>query len=401
MDTLKIHQERISPETAKLLMKICPFGAISYAGGKLDIGAGCRMCGMCAHKGPSGAVTLERVGDAVAAVDKAAWKGIAVYAELVEGAVHNVTRELLGKAQELAKVTDEPVYALVIGNGTAGAAAELLRYGADRAYVYDYPELTEYLPEPYANAFEDFIRKVKPSSVLVGATNVGRSLAPRVAARMRTGLTADCTKLEMRENTDLVQIRPAFGGNIMAQIITGNSRPQFCTVRYKIFEAAKPAKRGGEIVRMELPREKLESSVRILKIEEKPRFIDISEAKTIVAVGRGLKSKADAEMAQELADALGAQLACTRPMVEKGWFDPKRQIGLSGRTVSAKLIITLGVSGSVQFAAGMRNSECIVAVNSDPNAPIFDIAHYCLCGDMYEIVPELMRRIKEGAEDAV
>jgi len=346
-------------------------------------------------------VTLERVGDAVAAVDKAAWKGIAVYAELVEGAVHNVTRELLGKAQELAKVTDEPVYALVIGNGTAGAAAELLRYGADRAYVYDYPELTEYLPEPYANAFEDFIRKVKPSSVLVGATNVGRSLAPRVAARMRTGLTADCTKLEMRENTDLVQIRPAFGGNIMAQIITGNSRPQFCTVRYKIFEAAKPAKRGGEIVRMELPGEKLESSVRILKIEEKPRFIDISEAKTIVAVGRGLKSKADAEMAQELADALGAQLACTRPMVEKGWFDPKRQIGLSGRTVSAKLIITLGVSGSVQFAAGMRNSECIVAVNSDPNAPIFDIAHYCLCGDMYEIVPELMRRIKEGAEDAV
>ena len=401
MDVLKISQEKATEEAAEALIKLCPFGAIACKDGKLEISAACRMCRMCVRKGPAGVITLESVEDSRPKVNKEEWEGIAVFVEHRDGEIHNVTKELLGKARELTKVTGQPVYALMIGSGIKESAESLLKYGADKVFTYDYPELKDCLMEPYANAFEDFIWREKPSAILVGATNIGRSLAPRVAARMRTGLTADCTKLLMKENTDLVQIRPAFGGNIMAQIITGNSRPQFCTVRYKIFEAAKPAKRGGEIVRMELPGEKLESSVRILKIEEKPRFIDISEAKTIVAVGRGLKSKADAEMAQELADALGAQLACTRPMVEKGWFDPKRQIGLSGRTVSAKLIITLGVSGSVQFAAGMRNSECIVAVNSDPNAPIFDIAHYCLCGDMYEIVPELMRRIKEGAEDAV
>lgn len=401
MEVLKIHQEKVTPEAAETLAGLCPFGAITYAGGRLDVNPACRMCKMCVRKGPAGVFTLETVSDAASAADKSAWRGVAVFVEHRGGEIHNVTRELLGKARELAAVTKQPVYALMIGSSIRSAAETLPAFGADRVFVYDDPELEEFRMEPYANAFEDFIRKVKPSAVLVGATNMGRSLAPRVAARFRTGLTADCTKLEMRENTDLVQIRPAFGGNIMAQIVTTRHRPQFCTVRYKIFEQAQPSPRHGEIVPMTLDAEKRKSRVLLLSTEEKPKEIDISEAQVIVAVGRGLKSPGDIALAKRLADALGGQLACTRPLVENGWFDPKKQIGLSGRTVNAKLIVTLGISGSVQFAAGMRSSECIVAVNSDPEAPIFDLAHYALPGDLYQIVPKLLSRIGEGCKNGL
>jgi len=298
--------------------------------------------------------------------------------------------ELVGKAKELAGVTSQPVYALLIGSGTDAAADRLLRGGADMVYVYDDPAFDEFLIEPYTFAFADFIEKAKPSAVLVGATNIGRSLAPRVAARFRTGVTADCTMLEMRENSNLVQIRPAFGGNIMARIVTPSHRPQFCTVRYKIFSAPKPADNPrGSLRRMELPADKLKSVIKLLHIEEKPAQIDISDAKYIVAVGRGFKRKEDLVMVEELAAMLGAQLACTRPLIENGWFDPRRQIGLSGRTVGAELIITIGVSGSVQFAAGMRGCKCIISINQDPNAAIFNIAHYAAVGDMYELLPAL------------
>ncbi|MDD2414358.1 MAG: electron transfer flavoprotein subunit alpha/FixB family protein, partial [Eubacteriaceae bacterium] len=238
----------------------------------------------------------------------------------------------------------------------------------------------------------------KPSSILVGATNAGRSLAPRVAARFHTGLTADCTVLNMKENTDLVQIRPAFGGNIMAQIVTQNNRPQFCTVRYKIFSAPERAEKAtGEVVSMKMDDDKKYNSlIQIKEIIKKEKGIDISEADVIVAVGRGLKSENDLPMVQEFADAIGAEMACTRPNVENGWFDPRRQIGLSGRTVKPKIIITFGVSGSVQFAAGMRNSDYIVSVNNDPEASIFNIAHCGIVGDLYEIIPELMEMIKKN-----
>ena len=395
MASLKIHPEKITPEAARELVALCPFSAIHYEGGKLNIDSGCKMCKMCVRKGPAGAITLEEDAPAPQ-VDKSAWRGVAVFVEHQDGRLHNVTRELLGKARELAGVTGQPVYALLIGSGMEETAQKLLRCGADRVFVYDYPALAHFQIGPYAAAFSDFIEKIKPSSILVGATNAGRSLAPRVAARFHTGLTADCTALEMKENTDLVQIRPAFGGNIMAQILTPRSRPQFCTVRYKIFSAPEPSEHpSGAVEHMDLAPEKLESGVEILKIEEKPRDVDISEAKVIVAVGRGVKSRADLALAQELASVLGAQLACTRPLVENGWFDAKRQIGLSGRTVGADLIVTLGVSGSVQFAAGMRGCGCIMAVNTDPESSIFHIAHYAAVGDLYEVVPALITRCKE------
>ena len=391
MGKLIIHHDRITPEIAENLIQLCPFGAISYENGKLDISSGCKLCKMCVRKGQGTVEFREETKE----IDKSLWKGICVYADCDRGKLHRVTFELCGKARELAKVTGHPIYALLIGHNVAECAKQLQHYGVDKIFLYDHPELDHFRIEPYTAAFFDFIEKVKPSSILVGATGLGRQLAPRVAARCRTGLTADCTVLEMKENTDLVQIRPAFGGNIMAQIVTPNTRPQFCTVRYKVFAEPKPSEAPtGEVVPMEVTDAMVQSGIRVVSSVEKPKDIDISEAEVIVAVGRGASGEAMRNLARELADLLGGMVACTRPLVEGNIFDAKRQIGLSGRTVKPKLIITLGISGAVQFAAGMKGADCIVAINSDPNAPIFDVAHYCIVGDVNEIVPKLIDKIK-------
>ena len=397
MAQLLIHPELVSDETAARLTQLCPFGAIHYDGRTLDIDAGCKMCRMCVRSGLPGVITFED-DQAAPVCDKDAWRGVAVFAELGgNGRVHNVTLELIGKARELAAVTGHPVYVLLMGSGAGAAARDLLRYGVDKVFLYDHPAFSSFLIEAYANAFSDFIRRVRPSAILVGATNLGRTLAPRVAARFQTGVTADCTVLQMRENTDLVQIRPAFGGNVMAQIITTRSRPQFCTVRYKIFSAPDPVDRpSGTVEVMEVTDDMVRTRARVLEAFPKAAQLDLSEAKVVVAVGRGVKKESDLEPIRELAGLLGAQLACTRPLVEKGWFDSKRQIGLSGRTVNADLIVTVGVSGSVQFAAGMKGSACIVSINSDPAAPIFDIAHYGICGDWYTVLPALLNDLKGG-----
>ena len=399
MGTLKINQNLVNAENAEALVKVCPFNAISYDGTKLDISAACKMCKMCIRKGPAG--VIEYVEEAAApAVDKSLWKGVCVYVDHAGDEIHRVTYELIGKAKELAKVIDHPVYALIIGKDAAKSAKKLLRYGVDKIFVYEDAALEDYRIEPYTAAFYDFIEKVKPSSILVGATNLGRQLAPRVAARCRAGLTADCTVLEMKENTDLVQIRPAFGGNIMAQIISPSNRPQFCTVRYKVFTEPKPSDiESGEIVMMDIAKEALYSNIEILSKVDKPKDIDISEADVIVAVGRGAKGEQTRAMAKELADALGGVMACTRPLVEENIMDAKHQIGLSGRTVKPKFILCLGISGAVQFAAGMKSSDCIVAINSDKTAPIFDVAHYGIVGDLTEILPMLLNKVKEAQSD--
>jgi len=391
MGKLIINHHLVTAEKAEALVSLCPFGAISYTDGKLDISSGCKMCKMCVRKGQG----LVEFQEEVKAIDKSLWKGICVYADCTGGRIHRVTFELIGKAKELAAVTGHPVYALAIGSGLS-ACAEMLRcYGVDKVFVYDHPEFADFRIEPYTAAFCDFIEKENPSSILVGATNLGRQLAPRVAARCRTGLTADCTVLEMKENTDLVQIRPAFGGNIMAQIVTPNTRPQFCTVRYKVFsEPAPTPDPAGETVAMEVTEDMLTTGIRVLSTTRKPKDIDISEAEVIVAVGRGAMSDAMRAYAQELADLLGGMVACSRPLVEGNIYDAKRQIGLSGRTVKPKLIITLGISGAVQFAAGMKGSDCIVAINKDPNAPIFDVALYFVVGDVEQIVPKLIDKIR-------
>ncbi|MBQ3114681.1 MAG: FAD-binding protein [Clostridia bacterium] len=393
MGKLIINHNLVTKEKAQELVKVCPFGAISYTDEKLDISSGCKMCKLCTKKSEG---IIEYKEEVKNTVDKDLWRGICVYVDHYGDKIHHVTYELLGKARELAKVTNHPIYALVIGNNLGKGIDKLLHYGADKVFVYDDEAFEYFRIEPYTQAFCDFIDKVKPSSILVGATNLGRQLAPRVAARCRAGLTADCTVLEMKENTDLVQIRPAFGGNIMAQIVSPATRPQFCTVRYKVFAEPKPAETpSGEIVKMDITKDKLQSLIEILGAKDKPKDVDVSEADIIVAVGRGAMSDALRRQAQELADLLGGVVACSRPLVESNLFDAKRQIGLSGRTVNAKFIICLGISGAVQFAAGMKSSECIVAVNSDKTAPIFDVAHYAVVGDVNEILPRIIAKIKE------
>ena len=346
----------------------------------------------------SGVITYEE--EEKPQIDKSLWNGITVYVEQEHGKIHPVALELLGKAGKLAGVNGEPVYALLIGYQMEQAAEELLHYGVDKVFCYDAPELAEFFTEPYANAMADFVRKIRPSVMMIGATMRGRSLAPKAAARFRTGLTADCTVLNMKENKDLVQIRPAFGGNIMAQIVTPNSRPQFCTVRYKVFAApARGGEKRGTVERMEMEAGLYRSAVCLLETIKKPKEIDIADAEVIVAAGRGVKSKSDLELVERLAEALGAQIACTRPLIEAGWLDARRQIGLSGRTVKPKLIITVGISGSVQFVAGMKGADCIVAINADEHAGIFDVAHYGFVGDLYEIIPKLLDEL-EAVEDS-
>lgn len=397
MSYLRVNQDKIDEKTAALLQEICPFQAFTYQSGRLEINAACKMCRLCVKNGPAGAV--EYIEEGKKEIDKEAWRGIAVFIEHDQNGIHDVSLELLGEAGRLAAVREEPVYGILIGADLSDKAEALRFYGLDGVCVYDDERLKDFKIDLYTNALCSFIDRKKPSAVLVGATVKGRSLAPRAAARCRTGLTADCTRLEMKENGDLVQIRPAFGGNIMAQIITPAHRPQFCTVRYKVFPKPEPSvEPTGTVESLRLRDEELQSAVRVLGSVEKPRESDIADADIIVACGRGFKTKEDLKIAERLADLLKGSLAGTRPLVEAGWISPKQQIGLSGRTVKPKLIITLGISGSVQFTAGMQNSDCIIAVNSDPEAQIFHGAHYGICTDLYEFLPAAIARLEGGRE---
>lgn len=394
MGMLVVHQEKITD--IKAMISICPFGAMEEKDGKLEVNSACKLCKLCVKKGQPG--VMEYVEEEAPQIDKSLWNGITVYVDHVDGEIHPVTYELLGKAKELAEKIDHPVYAIFMGSNVGDKAQELLHYGADKVFVCDKPELQYFKIETYTAVFEEFINRIKPCAILVGATPVGRQLAPRVAARFKTGLTADCTILDMHKNTDLVQIRPAFGGNIMAEILTPNSRPQLATVRYKIMDAPeRSADAKGEIVELNVDDSKLANHVEVIGVTKKEQESGIENAEILVVAGRGVKKREDLQLIQDLADALGADVACTRPMVEGGWMDAKRQIGLSGRTVRPKLIITCGVSGAIQFVAGMNHSDNIIAINTDPNASIFKVANYAVVGDLYDVVPKLIEKIKSGA----
>lgn len=393
MGKLVINYDKLTRDNIKELVNICPFNAIEDKGDKIDINAGCKLCKMCVRKGPKDIIKF--VEGEKKEIDKSLWKGVAIYVDHVEGQIHPVTFELIGKAKELAAKINQPVYALFIGHNIEKKAEEILHYGVDNVFVYDYEELKDFTIEPYTSVFEDFINNVKPTAILVGATTIGRSLAPRVAARFRTGLTADCTILDMKENTDLIQIRPAFGGNIMAQIINPNARPQMSTVRYKVMDAAiRQDGISGQISVCKIDKKKLKSNIKVLKVTKKEIESTISDAEVIIAAGRGIKAQKDMDMVYELAELLDAKVAGTRPLVEAGWIDAKEQIGLSGRTVKPKLIIVLGVSGAVQFTAGMNSSDYIFAINKDEKAPIFNACHYGIVGDIYDIVPKIIEKLK-------
>lgn len=393
MAKIIINHEKV--KNIEEIVKICPFNALEIVDNKLEINSGCKMCKLCVKKGPEGVFEFEE--DQRVEINKDEWRGITVYVDHHEGDIHPVTYELIGKAREMAAKINHPVYCVFIGSNIKDKCDKLLSYGVDEVFVYDSEEFKNFRIEPYTKAVENFINNIKPTIMLVGGTTLGRSLAPRLAARFKTGLTADCTILDIQENTDLDQIRPAFGGNIMAHIHTPNNRPQFATVRYKIFSAPQEVEDPkGKVTLCKIDKKELMSNINVLSTKPKTREVGLEDAEVIIVASRAIKKQEDMDMIYKLADVLDAQVAGTRPLIESGWIDAKKQIGLSGRTVKPKLIITCGVSGAVQFVAGMQGSDYIVAINQDEKAPIFDVAHVSLVGDVYEIVPKIIEKIEQN-----
>lgn len=379
-------------------VKKCPFGALSIEENGIAVNEKCRMCGLCVRHCPEKAIRFAQKANSA---DKSLWRDFLIYVEQERGEIHPVVFELIGEARKMAKKVDFKVNCVIVGaEGTKKNAEKLLQYGVSKVYVYEHPGFEGFRADCYTDAVADCIAATKPSSVLIGATALGRSIAPRLSTRFHTGLTADCTTLDIKPNTDMIQIRPAFGGNIMAQIAITRSRPQFATVRYRVMDKATKVKDPvGEIISCEVNDKMAASRIQILESRVIERKKGLEEEDILVVAGRGVKNEKDVEMCRELAAALGGQLAFTRPMVENGFGDQAHQIGLSGRTVRPKLIITCGVSGAIQFTSCMTGSECIVAINNDPNAQIFNVAHYCIVDDLYKIVPRLTELVKNRKED--
>ncbi len=319
------------------------------------------------------------------------YKGVMVFAEQKEGRIHAVSFELLGKGREMADRLGVDVTAVLPGNGIHGEAEELIYYGADKVYVYDHPVLADLDMPNYKNNIVNLVKEVKPEILLLGATRLGRTLAPRVAVALDTGLTADCIGLDVDEDGSLVQIRPAFTGNILAQIKTW-TRPQMATVRYRVMQAGKrDTGRKGEVIEKDV--EPVPSLLTIVN-KEKLEDIDIAGADVIISGGRGLKKAGDFDILAELAELLGGVVGSSRPLVDEGWISREHQVGFSGNTVKPKFYIACGISGSPQHLAGMRNADVIVAINTDPSASIFQVADYGIIGDLYEAVPKLSDEIR-------
>jgi len=380
----------------RLCVKSCPYGAISMEEklAVIDHDA-CTLCGACVGACKFDAIVLRR--ERHGTEDLASYRGVWVVAEQKGGRIQSVTYELLGAGRSLAEQREVELAAVLIGDGLEEAAADLISRGADKVYLAGSPALAEFLDEPYSRILARLIREKKPEIVLTGATAIGRSLIPRVAAEIYTGLTADCTGLAIDpERGLLLQTRPAFGGNIMATIVCENYRPQMATVRHKVMKEAVPdPSRQGEIVEVEVRDEDCLSRTRFLEtVEEVGYAVNIAEADIIVSGGRGMKGPENYAMLQELAGLLGGAVGASRAAVDSGWIPYSHQVGQTGKTVQPKLYIACGISGAIQHLVGMQSAETIVAINRDPAAPIFTVADYGLVGDLFEVVPALIKHLK-------
>ncbi len=339
------------------------------------------------------------------------YKGVFIYAQQVDNKIDNIAFELLGKAKDLAAdIETKEVTAVLLGDGVTGLADKLAEYGADRVIVVDDPELKEYRTEPYTIALTEVINKYKPEIMLVGATAIGRDLGPRVSARVATGLTADCTVLEIGEfkargddeprQGQLLMTRPAFGGNTIATIACPNHRPQMATVRPGVMQKKDkiPGAKAEVIVeKVDLtPNSKFVEILDIVKSVS--TTVDIAEAKILVSGGRGVGSPENFAMLDDLAAAIGGTVSCSRAVVDSGWKPKDLQVGQTGKTVRPQVYFAIGISGAIQHVAGMEESDIIIAINKDPDAPIFDVADYGIVGDALKIVPKLTEAIKAQAE---
>ena len=377
-----------------LCRKNCPYDAVEIVDKKAVIGERCTSCGACIASCPTEALSSDLPPRELA--DAAAYSGVWVAAEHQDGQLHRTVFELLGCARGLAEKLGQDVAAVLLGRNVKGLASTLFAYGADRVYLAEAEELWHYQTLPYTRVYTDLILEYKPSILLMGATPTGRDLAPRLARRLDLGLTADCTVLEIGEDGGLLQTRPAFGGNVMATIVSPYARPQAATVRPGIMEAVEPdSSRQGELIVHEPSLKNGDLAVRLVEIikEDKPK-VEFSKAKIIVAGGRGVGGPDGFKLLEDLAGELGAELGGTRVTVEEGWLPYERQIGQTGQTVRPELYIACGISGAIQHRAGILGSRYIAAINRDPDAAIFKVADYRLVGDLRKIVPALIKALQ-------
>nr|NIM06818.1 electron transfer flavoprotein subunit alpha [Armatimonadota bacterium]NIM24533.1 electron transfer flavoprotein subunit alpha [Armatimonadota bacterium]NIM68407.1 electron transfer flavoprotein subunit alpha [Armatimonadota bacterium]NIM76793.1 electron transfer flavoprotein subunit alpha [Armatimonadota bacterium]NIN06606.1 electron transfer flavoprotein subunit alpha [Armatimonadota bacterium] len=398
-------------------VRVCPYGGVEVIEKIAHFTDFCNLCGACVAACTFDAIIVE--AKPLEEVDLSQWSGVWVIAEHSDGHLRPGTIELLGEGRRLADALQTKLESVILGDKVAGLAQEILTYGADNVFLVENPILKHYRTGPYADVLVGLLNQHKPEIVLLSATSQGRDLAPRVAARIRSGLTADCTGLEVGSSdllaggagTDsqlaglseqqvgrlLVQTRPAFGGNLMATILCPAARPQMASVRPGVMKKAQKTEPSGTITPVAVNLDERTVAAKILEVirQEEDSGVSLQDAQVIVTGGRGLGKPENFKLIRELAEVLGGAIGASRATVDAGWIPAYHQVGQTGKTVQPKLYIACGVSGAVQHLAGMQASEVIIAINKDPNAPIFDIATYGVVGDLFEILPALTEKLRE------
>ncbi|NLO39050.1 MAG: electron transfer flavoprotein subunit alpha [Ruminiclostridium sp.] len=379
----------------KLCISTCPFDAIKVTNRKAAIQDNCTLCGACVSSCKFEAIDFQK-DESEGVSDLTSYKGVWVFGEQKNNMVTQVVTELLGEGRKLADTLSVPLSVVLIGQDVAGQAQSLISYGADQVYLVEHESLKNYNDESYSDIFTQLVKRYKPEIILIGATTYGRSLAPRVSSRLNTGLTADCTGLEIDPETrNLMQTRPAFGGNLMATIICPNHRPQMSTVRPKVMKPMEPdASRTGSVIRPEvnIP---VDLKVKVLDVVQTLcEKVNLTEADIIVSGGRGMGDPKNFTLIEQLAAVLGGAVGASRATVDAGWIDYSHQVGQTGKTVGPKVYFACGISGAIQHLAGMSSSDVIIAINKNPDAPIFKVATFGIVGNALEVLPELIREFK-------